>query len=229
MSAKKRAPKSGSVSAEDWIAASRKMLIARGISSVKVEPLARQLGVTPGSFYWHFKNREALYRALLKDWLASNVHPFIEALDEAADDPQAQYLALANVWVLSPQFDASLDVAVREWGKTSKLAARTMRFIDHKRISLYQWVIEGFGHDTMSALVRARTMYYHQIGYYTMRVEEDPEMRLLQIPYYAEVVAGDSWLKKLKTADEIKDALVNFPRRESLSDRMARRRVSGPG
>ena len=203
------------------------MLIKRGISAVKIEPMARKLGVTPGSFYWHFKNRDALYRALLKEWLATNVHPFLDVLEEAADDPKAQYLALAYVWVLSPQFDAQLDVAVREWGKTSKLAARTLKFIDHKRISLYQWVFEGFGHDPFSALVRARTMYYHQIGYYTMRIDEPPVERLLQIPHYAEIIAGDSWLKDLSTAEEIKNALAHFPRRERLTDRIARRRRSG--
>lgn len=222
---KKRAPKSGSISAQDWIDASRGVLIKRGISAVKVEPLAKQLGVTPGSFYWHFKNRDALYRELLKDWLSSNVHPFFEALDEAVECPKAQYLALAYVWVLSPQFDAPLDVAVREWGKTSKLAARTMKFVDLKRISLYQWVFEGFGHDPISALVRARTMYFHQIGYYAMRVQEDPDERLLQIPHYAEIIAGDPWLKELDTPEAINDALTNFPRKESLTDRIARRSV----
>ncbi|WP_317054397.1 TetR/AcrR family transcriptional regulator [Roseovarius rhodophyticola] len=227
MNARKRAPKSGTISAQDWIDASRAVLIKRGISAVKVEPLAKKLGVTPGSFYWHFKNRDALYRALLKDWLATNVHPFIEALEEAAECPKAQYLALAYVWVLSPQFDAPLDVAIREWGKTSKLAARTMKYVDHKRISLYQWVFEGFGHDPMSAIVRARTMYFHQIGYYAMRVDEDPDKRLLQIPHYAEIIAGDTWLRDLETPEAIEAALVEFPRRESLADRIARRRHAG--
>lgn len=223
MSIRKRAPKSGSVSAQDWIIASRSVLVERGISAVKVEPLAKTLGVTPGSFYWHFENRDALYRALLKDWLATNVRPFFEALDSAAETPRAQYLALAYVWVMSPKFDAPLDVAVREWGKTSPLAARTMRFVDHKRMSLYQWVFEGFGHNPISATVRARTMYFHQIGYYAMRVEEDPKERLLQIPHYAEIIAGDTWLKDLKSAEEIKCALENYPRRENLAERIARR------
>lgn len=227
MAGRKRAPKSGSISAQDWVDASRAVLIKRGISAVKVEPLAKQLGVTPGSFYWHFKNRDVLYRALLKDWLATNVHPFFEALEDASDCPKAQYLALAYVWVLSPQFDAPLDVAIREWGKTSKLAARTMKYVDHKRISLYQWVFEGFGHDQMSALVRARTMYFHQIGYYAMRVKEDPDKRLLQIPHYAEIIAGDPWLRSLTKPADIKAALVNYPRRERVADRIARRSLAG--
>lgn len=225
MGAQTKAARSGSVSAQDWVDAARSVLIERGIASVKVEPLSRKLGVTPGSFYWHFKNRDALRRALLKDWLATNVQPFFEALDEAEDDPRAQYLALAYVWVLSPRFNPPLDAAVREWSKTSRLVARTMRFVDFRRISLYQWVFEGFGHDPMSALVRARTMYFHQIGYYAMQVKEDPDERLRQIPYYAEIIAGDPWLRRLTDPADIRDALVNFPRRESVTTRIARHRL----
>lgn len=224
---KNSAPKIRSVSAADWVAAARKMLIEQGISGVKVEPLAREVGVTPGSFYWHFKNRDALFRALLKDFLTSNVHPFFEALDGASDEPRAQYLALAYVWVLSPEFDAALDVAVRDWGKTSKLAARLMRIIDGKRIELYQWVFQRFDHDPMSALVRARTMYYHQLGYYAMRVKEDPDVRLMQIPHYAEIIAGDDWLKTATTPDQVREALTNYPRRESIVERVAKRQVAG--
>ncbi len=224
---KKSPPKSGSITAKDWIAASREMLITRGISGVKVEPLARGLGVTPGSFYWHFQNRDALHRALLKEFLAANVHPFFDALDEASDEPRAQYLALAYVWVLNPDFDAQLDVAVRDWGKTNKLAARLMRIIDNKRIELYQWVFERFGHEPTSALVRARTMYYHQLGYYAMRVEEDSDTRLMQVPHYAEIIAGDDWLKSARTPEDVRAALTNYPRRETVAERVAKRRSVG--
>lgn len=225
---KKGSPsKTGSITAEDWISVSRKMLINRGISGVKVEPLARGLGVTPGSFYWHFQNRDALHRALLKEFLATNGHPFFDALDGASDEPRAQYLALAYVWVLNPEFDAQLDVAVRDWGKTSKLAARLMRIIDSKRIELYQWVFERFGHEPTSALVRARTMYYHQLGYYAMRVEEDPDTRLMQVPHYAEIIAGDDWLKSAKTPQDVRAALTNYPRRETVAERVANRRSVG--
>lgn len=203
--------------------ASRSFLVNKGISGVKVEPIARELGVTPGSFYWHFDNRKALHRALLKNWLSSNVTPFFSVLEEAEDNPRAQYLALAYVWVLSPQFDAKLDVAIREWGKNSKLVARLMRIIDHKRIALYQWIFEGFGHEPMSALVRARTMYYHQIGYYTLDVEETSDERLMQIPHYAEIIAGDAWLKTATTPESVQSLLINFPRRKSVLERISSR------
>ena len=50
----------------DWLKAARLALLHRGPDAVRVEPLARGLGVTKGSFYWHFKDRNALLEALLR-------------------------------------------------------------------------------------------------------------------------------------------------------------------
>ena len=57
-----------SLTAEAWAAAALEAIAAGGVEAVAVEPLARQLGVTKGSFYWHFQNRDALLRAALELW-----------------------------------------------------------------------------------------------------------------------------------------------------------------
>jgi AcrR family transcriptional regulator len=57
-----------SLSAADWARAALEALAAGGLDAVAIEPLARKLGVTKGSFYWHFVNREALLRAALELW-----------------------------------------------------------------------------------------------------------------------------------------------------------------
>ncbi|ASJ75479.1 TetR/AcrR family transcriptional regulator [Granulosicoccus antarcticus] len=216
MTKKKRASRAGTISAADWVAASRKRLIAEGISSVKVEPLARELGVTPGSFYWHFKNRQSLHRALLRDWLNSNVKPFFSTFELAEKSPREQYLALAYVWVLSPDFNPGLDVAIREWSKTSSLVGRIMRRVDVSRIGLYQGIFEDFGHEPIAALVRARMMYYHQIGYYTMKVEEDLASRLMHLPHYAAAMSGDTWLLDCTKPEEVRAALTGFRHRVNV-------------
>lgn len=221
MAVRKRAARIGSVTADDWVSASRAFLVKGGIESVKVEPLARYLGVTPGSFYWHFKNRASLHRWLLRDWLASNVTPFFSTFEAAEPEPREQYLALAYVWILSPEFDPAFDVAIRNWGLTSKLVSRLMRQVDRKRIGLYRSIFEEFGHDERAAFVRARTMYYHQIGYYAMQVEEAIEDRLLLVPYYADVLAGDGWLLQCKSPDEVRDALTSFKVKQMGGDLQA--------
>jgi AcrR family transcriptional regulator len=57
-----------SLSADDWADAALEAIAAGGLDALAVEPLARRLGVTKGSFYWHFPNREALLRAALARW-----------------------------------------------------------------------------------------------------------------------------------------------------------------
>jgi CubicO group peptidase (beta-lactamase class C family)/AcrR family transcriptional regulator len=56
------------LSKTDWLKAARLALLHNGHDGVRVEPLARDLGVTKGSFYWHFKDRNDLLEALLKEW-----------------------------------------------------------------------------------------------------------------------------------------------------------------
>lgn len=60
-----RAPR---LSAEDWAQAALDLVAEQGIAAVAVEPLARRLGVTKGSFYWHFPSRDALLQAALERW-----------------------------------------------------------------------------------------------------------------------------------------------------------------
>ena len=56
------------LSAEDWALAALDVIAESGLAAVAVEPLARRLGVTKGSFYWHFPSREALLVAALERW-----------------------------------------------------------------------------------------------------------------------------------------------------------------
>ncbi|MGH2615548.1 MAG: TetR/AcrR family transcriptional regulator [Thermomicrobiales bacterium] len=73
------------LTATDWIEAAYRAIAEGGVAAVAVEPLAQQLGVTKGSFYWHFPNREALLQAALERWEQEETEAAIAALDEIAD------------------------------------------------------------------------------------------------------------------------------------------------
>ena len=60
--------RAGRLSADDWAQAALDLIAEQGVAAVAVEPLARRLGVTKGSFYWHFPSREALLKAALERW-----------------------------------------------------------------------------------------------------------------------------------------------------------------
>ncbi|MGF1473855.1 MAG: TetR/AcrR family transcriptional regulator [Rubrobacteraceae bacterium] len=86
---------SDSLTMEDWVAAARRAISEGGIGAVAVEPLAQSLGVTKGSFYWHFPNRGALLRATLEQWEEEATGAVISAT-EKVDDPRERLVRLVE-------------------------------------------------------------------------------------------------------------------------------------
>jgi AcrR family transcriptional regulator len=81
----KRAAPESRLSTADWEIAALDALADTGLAGVAVEPLARRLGVTKGSFYWHFPDREALLAAALRRWEQSYTDRIIEAAAEVRE------------------------------------------------------------------------------------------------------------------------------------------------
>jgi AcrR family transcriptional regulator len=75
------------LAADDWITAAVRVLLTDGPDAVAVQPLARRLGTTKGSFYWHFASRDDLLRATLRRWLELATEDVITAVEDAAEDP----------------------------------------------------------------------------------------------------------------------------------------------
>ena len=73
------------LSADDWEQAALDLIATQGVSAVAVEPLARQLGVTKGSFYWHFATREALLKAALERWEKQDIDALLNQVEPIAD------------------------------------------------------------------------------------------------------------------------------------------------
>lgn len=88
--------RTGRLSADDWASAALDLIAEQGVSAVAVEPLARRLGVTKGSFYWHFPSREALLVAALERWEKMEQDLLFGEL-EPINDPRARLRALFNL------------------------------------------------------------------------------------------------------------------------------------
>ncbi len=88
--------RNGRLSAEDWAQAALDLIAELGVAAVAVEPLARRLGVTKGSFYWHFPSRDALLVAALERWEKVEQETVFGKL-EAIADPSQRLRALFNL------------------------------------------------------------------------------------------------------------------------------------
>lgn len=154
----------GRLGADDWITAGLDVLVESGVTAVKILPIAKRLGVTRGSFYWHFKSREALLGCLLEAWEGKNTR----AILRAAATPGTlidRYIALSRLWLGWSDFDPRLDVAVREWSRRDPAVLEKLRAADEQRVAALAQMIEPEGHEPAMTQFRARTLYRMQMGW----------------------------------------------------------------
>lgn len=85
------------LNAEDWVIAATAALGESGLGAVAVEPLAKRLRATKGSFYWHFKDRAALVNAVLARWEQVGTEEVIARLDERSDPAERLRLLFTEV------------------------------------------------------------------------------------------------------------------------------------
>lgn len=91
-------PRSGRLSADDWAREALDQIAEQGVSSVAVEPLARRLGVTKGSFYWHFPSRDALIQAALERWERDEQAAYgaLQSIDDATERLRTLFRLIAQ-------------------------------------------------------------------------------------------------------------------------------------
>lgn len=144
-----------------WTEAALQVLAEEGVEAVRVEPLARRLGVTKGSFYWHFSDRGALLEALLVQWEQSATHDVIKTVELASEAPEER-LRLLTQWVF--RHGGPLDRAVRAWANHDEVAANAVARVDATRYEFVRHLFEEHGLSKAKAAMRARLLYTSLIG-----------------------------------------------------------------
>ena len=175
-----------------WLDAARRALLDSGLEAVKIQPLASQLNLSRTSFYWFFKDRQALLDALLDDWEARNTGAFVLAREAYAETIAEAILNLIAVFYDPHLFDPELDFAVRAWGQGTGAVKARVTAADAARLDAIRAMFQRFGFDSDDSDVRARTVYLTQIGYISMQVREDMATRLLRVPGYVKAFTGTS-------------------------------------
>jgi AcrR family transcriptional regulator len=185
-STKRKAP----LGRDAWLKAAKVALIEEGIGGVEIGKLARKLRATRGGFYWFFESREQLLECLLEDWEENNTAVFKSLLRESGANGIAEFKQLCDIWVNESGYSPQWDAAMREWARISSSAEAVVRRVDELRIEIIQRIFKDMGFGESEAFVRARTTYFHQVGYYTLGVRETRERRMKLAPLYIEILTG---------------------------------------
>jgi AcrR family transcriptional regulator len=150
--------------ADAWIAAGFDALAAGGLDAVRVEPLAKALDITKGSFYWHFADRRALLDAMLGAWAQGRIAAIREqatvrgAPDAVLGDLADLYTRHANVRGLA------IELAIRSLARTDEAAAKAVRSVDRERLRHVGELFVAVGWSSAQAEARAILFYSYLFG-----------------------------------------------------------------
>ena len=186
----KDTPKGWRGSAELWLDAAYDILIHQGADAVRIQPLARAVGMSRPSFYWHFADRQALLDALVGKWQQKNTGNLIAQTEKQANTIEEAIFNLFDCWLDDDLFDAQLDFAIRSWAQGDDDLAEIVRASDLQRIKSLARMYERFGFQTEAAYARGSTVYFVQAGYISMLLKEPKQLRIERMPDYVETFTG---------------------------------------
>jgi AcrR family transcriptional regulator len=147
-----------------WIAAAFDALADSGIDAVRVEPLAKALGITKGSFYWHFADRRALIDAMLEGWMQGRVAA-IRQQAPLRGAPAAVLRELADLYTRNASARGlAIELAIRALARTDEGAARAVRSVDRERLQQVGDLFAALGWARGEAQARAVLFYSYLFG-----------------------------------------------------------------
>lgn len=147
------------LSAQDWLDQGLKVLAQRGFTALKADPLAKAMGVSRGSFYWHFADIGSFHAAILKHWREVAAEQVIAGLEAGEDDPIARLLQGAFG---SRQ---ALERAVRSWATVDARARAAVQAIDRRRVDYVEHMLRKAGVEPDIAAPRAQILYWAFLGH----------------------------------------------------------------
>jgi AcrR family transcriptional regulator len=149
------------LSAKDWLDQGLRTLAESGFTALKAEPLAKAMGVSRGSFYWHFADIGAFHAAILDHWREVAAEQIIANVEAASDHDNPLPLLLRQAFGAR----LALENAVRTWATLDPLARAAVQAIDRRRLSYVESLLRASGLSPDVARARAQILYWAFLGY----------------------------------------------------------------
>ncbi|MEO7689107.1 MAG: TetR/AcrR family transcriptional regulator [Sphingomonas sp.] len=162
----------------DWIEAAIEVMVDSSVEQVRVESLARELDVSKGSFYWHFKNRDDLLEAVLERWRHDTTSGVQERLKRREPSAANRLLLFLRLPLRSARAvrSADLELAILGWARRSRMAEMAVAEVDRLRIAHVSGLLEEMGFSPADAELRAHIAYAF-IRYISQRRDLDAKVR----------------------------------------------------
>ncbi|MFE7532517.1 TetR/AcrR family transcriptional regulator [Kitasatospora sp. NPDC057542] len=124
---------------EKWVEEGLRALASGGVDAVRVEALAKSLGVTKGGFYGYFADRDALLTEMLDTWEREATDDVLDRIEHEGTDTRDK-ARLAGKLTFSDRL-RPIDLAIRDWARRDQAVAERLRRVDNTRMDLLRAAI----------------------------------------------------------------------------------------
>ncbi len=157
----------------DWIEAAINVLADEGTDGLRVEVLAKNFGVTKGSFYWHFKDRQDLHMAVLETWKEGRIKDIIKQTTAQPGKEREQIYHVIQVYSLARNRKGiPIELAVRDWARRDPEASVIVAEVDDVRLRCARDLFLACGVPMDEASSRCMLLYAYVFGVSLMIYEK---------------------------------------------------------
>ena len=161
---------------DSWIEEGLRALAAGGPEAVRIEVLAKKLGVTKGGFYGSFADRDALLAAMLDTWERESTDEVLDRVEREGGDPRTK-IKRAGVLTFSSDRLLPIDLAVRDWARRDEAVAARLRRVDNRRMALLREMIGTFCDDPDEVEARSLLAFCVAIGEHFLAADHGDRTR----------------------------------------------------
>ncbi|GAA0984284.1 TetR/AcrR family transcriptional regulator [Acrocarpospora macrocephala] len=159
-----------------WIEEGLRALAAGGPDAVRIEVLAKKLGVTKGGFYGSFADRDALLKAMLDTWERESIDEVLDRVEREGGDPRTK-IQRAGVLTFSSDRLLPIDLAIRDWARRDEAVAERLRRVDNRRMALLRELIGTFCSDPDEVEARSLLAFCLAIGEHFLAADHGDHTR----------------------------------------------------
>lgn len=166
----------------EWIDGALELLADSGIDGLRVEVLAKKLGVTKGSFYWHFKDRHDLLLGILGVWRVGRIRDIEKQTTATPGREHEQLLHVIEVYSAARNRKGmAIELAIRDWARRDTETMKVVEEVEEYRLECTRRLYRAAGVEEREAKARSLLLYAYVFGQSLMSYErfddKGPELR----------------------------------------------------
>jgi AcrR family transcriptional regulator len=173
-----------------WIEQGLAALAAGGPDAVRIESLARELGVSKGGFYGYFADRNELLAEMLDSWERASVHDVLDRVEREGGDAREK-IRKAGQLTFSTGALLPIDLAVRDWARRDPAVAERLRRVDNQRMDYARELFGTFCADPTEVEARCLLAFCLGIGNHFLAADHGDHTRHEVVARAADLLLSD--------------------------------------